>query len=80
MTSMASMAWMVTVLGAQVLSLLALWLRLRWQAQLQRERHHYLVAITRALPEGSCIDEGHPDGTWSRLTIDRPRPREGDHG
>lgn len=78
---MTSMVWVVTVLGAQgLLSLLALWLRLRWQAQQQLERHHYLVAIARTLPEGSYIDEGHPDGTWLKLTIDRPQPSEGDHG
>lgn len=78
---MTSMAWVVTVLGAQgLLSLLALWLRLRWQAQQQRERHQYMVTIARTLPNGSYIDEGHPDGTWLKLTIDRPRPSEGDHG
>lgn len=81
MTSMAWVAWVVTVLAARgLLPLFALWVRLRWQAQRQRERHNYLVAIARTLPEGSYIDEGHPDGTWLKLTIDRPRPSEGDHG
>ena len=78
---MTSMEWVVTVLGAQgLLSLLALWLRLRWQAHQQREHHHYLVAIARTLPEGSCIDEGRPDGTRLKLVVDRSRPRKGDHG
>ncbi|MGB6161019.1 MAG: hypothetical protein WBF75_00265 [Pseudonocardiaceae bacterium] len=46
------MAWLVTMICAQrLLSLLALWLRLRWQAHQQQERHHYLVAIARALPD-----------------------------
>ena len=77
---MTSLVWVVAVIGAQgLLSLLALWLRLRWQAQ-QQERHRYLVAIARVLPEGSRIDEGHRDSTWLRLTIGRPPASEADHG
>jgi hypothetical protein len=69
---MTSMVWLAAMICTQgLLSLLALWLRLRWQARQQQERHHYLVAIARALPEGGRIDEGHPGGTWLRLTIDR---------
>ncbi|MGH3770904.1 MAG: hypothetical protein ACRDRW_05845 [Pseudonocardiaceae bacterium] len=76
-----SLVWVVAVIGARgSLSLLALSLRLRWQLQRQRERHHYLVAIARALPEGSQIDEGQPDGTWLRLTMDRPQADKADHG
>ncbi|MGH3866769.1 MAG: hypothetical protein ACRDQ4_11640 [Pseudonocardiaceae bacterium] len=78
---MKSMAWLVSMICSQrLLSLLALWLRLRWQAHQQQERHHYLVAIARALPEGGQIDEGHPDGTWLKLTIGRLPAREDDHG
>ncbi|MGH3811999.1 MAG: hypothetical protein ACRDUV_06020 [Pseudonocardiaceae bacterium] len=78
---MTSLVWVVAVIGAQgLLSLVALWLRLRWQARQQQERHHYLVAIARALPDGSRIDEGHRDGTWLRLTIDRSQASEDDHG
>lgn len=66
---MTSLMWVIAVIAVrELLSLLALWLRLRWQAQRQEERHHYLVAIARALPGGSQIDEGQPDGTWLRLT------------
>ena len=78
---MMSLGWVVAVLGAQgLLPLLTLWLRLRWQARQQQERHHYLVAIARALPEGSHIDEGQSDGAWLRLTIDRPPASEDNHG
>jgi hypothetical protein len=78
---MTSLVWVVAVVGTRgLLWLLALWLQLRWQAQRQQERHRYLVAIARALPEGSQIDEGHPDGTWLRLTVNRPRASEADHG
>jgi hypothetical protein len=70
---MTSLVWVVAVIGARgSLSLLALGLRLRWHAQRQQERHRYLVAIARALPESSQIDEGQPDGTWLRLTVSRP--------
>jgi hypothetical protein len=73
--------WVFAVIGAQgLLSLLALWLWLRWQAQQQQECHRYLVAIARALPEGSRIDEGHRDGTWLRLTSDRPQTCEDNRG
>lgn len=69
---MTSLMWVVAVIGARgSLSLLDLILRLQWQALQQQERHQYLLAIVRALPEGSQIDEGQPDGTWLRLTIDR---------
>jgi hypothetical protein len=78
---MTSMAWLVAMICTQrLLSLLALWLRLRWQAHQQQERHHYLVAIIRALPAGGQVDEGHPGGTWLRLTINHPAAREGGHG
>lgn len=78
---MTSMVWVVAMISARgLLPLLTLWLRLRWQAQQQRERHRYLVAIARTLPAGSYIDEGHPDGTWLKLTINRRRSSEGDHG
>lgn len=69
---MTSVVWVVAVIGTRGLfSVLILWLRMRWEVQ-QQERRHYLAAIVRALPEGSQVDEGQPDGTWLRLTIDRP--------
>lgn len=78
---MTGLVWVVAVIGTRgLLGLLALRLQFRWQAQGQQERHRYLVAIARALPEGSQIDEGQPDGTWLRLTIDRSRASEADHG
>lgn len=76
-----SLALVVAVIGARgLLSLLALWLRLRWRSQQQQERHRYLVAITPLLPVGSQLDEGDWDGTWFKLTIDRPPVTKGDHG
>jgi hypothetical protein len=78
---MTSLVWVVAVVGTRgLLWLFVLRLQLRWQAQRQQERRRYLVAIARALPEGSQIDEGQPDGTWLRLTVDRPRASEADHG
>lgn len=78
---MTSLVWVVVVIGAQgSLTLLALGLRLSWQGQQQQERHDYLIAIARALPEGSQIDEGQSDGTWLRLTIDRSQASENDRG
>lgn len=78
---MTSLTWVISVIAMRgLLSLLALWLRLRWQAQQQEERHHYLVAIARALPEGSQIDEAQPDGAWLRLASARPQASEADHG
>lgn len=77
---MTGLVGVVAVVGMRgLLWLLALRLQLRWQAQRQQERHRYLVAIARALPQGSQIDERQPDGTWLRLTVDRPQASAADH-
>jgi len=78
---MTSLAWVAAVISIRgLLSLLALGLQLSWQAQQQRERRHYLLTVTRALPTGAQIDEGQPDGSWLRLTIGCPQASESHHG
>lgn len=80
-----TVVWSATMLAAQGFGLLGLWLRLRWRAEQKQVHRQYVVAIARTLPEGSQIDEGHPDGTWLRLAIGPARrsagnDNEGDDG
>lgn len=60
-----------TVVTAHGLTLLAWWLRLRWQAHQEHARRQDLIALARALPDGGQIHEGHSDGTWTRLAVTR---------
>ncbi len=76
----STVVWMAAVVVAHSLSVLALWLRLRWRVQQEHARRRYLVAIARALPEGSQVDEGRSDGTWLRLAIAHARHSDGEHG
>ena len=74
----ATVVWPATMIAAQGVGLLALWLRLRWRAKQEQAHRQYVVAMALALPKGSQIDEGYRDGTWLRLTI--ARRGEGTHG
>lgn len=74
-----TVVWLVTTLAAPGFGLLALWLRLRWRATQEQVHRQYVVAIARALPDGSQIDEVHPDGTRLRLAIAPARRCEGNH-
>lgn len=76
--SVTTVVWLATMLAAQGFGLLGLWLRLRWRAEQEQVHRQYVVAIARALPEGSQFDEGCPDGTWLRLAIAPVRRSAGD--
>jgi hypothetical protein len=54
-----------------VMSLMALWLRLRWRTRHERARKESLVAIVHAMRQGGRIEERRPDGTWLRLTVEK---------
>jgi len=77
-----TMVWLAMVIAAHGFGLLALRLRLRlrWRTQQEQVHRQYVVAIAQALPEGSQMDVGHPDGTWLRLAIAPARRSEGNHG
>lgn len=72
------MSWIVTVITAHGLTLLAWWLRLRWQAHQQRAHRQDLIALARALPEGGEIHERHSDGTWTRMAVTRAEDHDSD--
>lgn len=72
--------WGTIVIAAHGVTLLASWLRMRWQAQQELARHHALVAMVQALPEGGQIREDRSDGTWTHLAVTRAGGGEGCHG
>jgi hypothetical protein len=61
---------LVAGLGS-ALSLVALWLRLRWRTR--QERKESLVAIAHAMRRGGRIEERQSDGTWLCLIVDQVR-------
>ena len=75
-----TVAWLATMIAAYGCGLLALWLRLRWRARQEQVHRQYVVAIARALPAGSQIEEGDTDGRWLRLALAPARHSEGTHG
>lgn len=63
--------WVVTVITAHGLPMLAWWLRVRWQIQQENARLQHLVTIVHTLPRGGQIVEERSDGTWLRLGVGR---------
>lgn len=59
----------VTSSIVHVLTLVGLWLRLRWRTRQQRVHRGYLLDLIRALPLGSCLDDDHGGGRRTRLII-----------
>jgi hypothetical protein len=72
------MTWIVAVITAHGITLLAWWLRLRWQARQESAQRQDLITLARALPEGGEIHERHSDGTWTRLAVTRARDDDSD--
>jgi hypothetical protein len=64
------------IIAAQGLSVLALWLRLRWRVRAEQVHRQYLVAIVRILPAGSTIKERRADGSSFTLNLVRHNARE----
>jgi hypothetical protein len=52
-----------------ILSLVAPWLRLRFQVRSERERRQYLLILAAALPAGSRIQEHRCNGTRLILIV-----------
>jgi len=68
------------VIATHGLSLLGLWLRLRWRVRQEHARRRYLVAIAQALSAGGQIDERTAEGSWLRVAIRPSRRREVNDG
>lgn len=70
-------AAIVTVIAAEVCTLLGMWLRLRCRRQREHARRPYLVGITECIRNGGRLDiyEHDPDGRRLRVTLTCPAPR-----
>jgi hypothetical protein len=72
--------WIATVITTHTLTLLAWWLRLRWQAQQEHTHRQDLITLACAFPGGGQIHEGHSNGTWTRLAVTHARDDGSNHG
>jgi hypothetical protein len=70
----------VSIVTAKASALLALWLRLRWQAHREEDRHHYLLGITDKMVAGDHAElyDQHRDGHRLHVTILRTAVHEED--
>jgi hypothetical protein len=61
--------WLISVIIVQGSSLVALWLRLRWYVRREASHRDYVIAVLRALPKDTRIDDQRDNGV--KLTITR---------
>lgn len=71
---------MGAVVALNGLTVIALWLRLRWRVRREQARGRTLAELADALSAGGELDERFPDGSHRRLTVAGVRQERGSHG
>ncbi|MEU5282101.1 hypothetical protein AB0G87_37460 [Streptomyces asoensis] len=62
-------AVLVSTVIANVCTLLALWLRLRWRARREQQRQRYLLQVTEAVVPDGQVEFDDRDGDGHRLHV-----------
>jgi hypothetical protein len=68
------------VVAGQLLSLLALWLRLRSRIQWEDAHRRSLIAVAQAMPQGGAIHERRADGSCLTFAVAHTQTSERIHG
>jgi uncharacterized membrane protein len=66
---MMAHAGALATIAAQGLSVLALWLRLRWRVREKQARCRYVVVVVDNIPPGGKIQKRRTDGIWLLVTV-----------